>query len=60
MADETGEAGKVPLRVPSDSRLELDLRGAEITSDDGPRAYRAPDDGLGLTAIADRLAEVWR
>ena len=60
MADETGEAREAPLRAPFDRRLKLELQGTGITSDGGPLAYRALDDGLGPTAIADRFAAVWR
>jgi hypothetical protein len=60
MADKTGEIKGAPLRAPFDRRLKLELQGAKITSDGAPLAYRALDDGLGLTAIPDRFAEVWR
>jgi hypothetical protein len=52
MADATGGAKASPLRVAFDRRLQLEVRGARITSDGGPLASRELDDALGLTEIA--------
>ena len=47
MADATGEAKELPLRVTFDRRLKLEFQGARITSD-----------GVGLTeTAASALAE---
>ena len=58
MADATGEAKKLPLRVTFDRRLKLEFHGARVTSDGGLLAYRELDDAVGLTeTAASALAE---
>jgi hypothetical protein len=58
MADPTGEADKVALRLDFDRRLLLQFRGSAITADAGLLPYRELDDAVGLTeTAADTLAE---
>src|ERR1700694_3764319 len=58
MADPTGDAGSVGLRLDFDRRLMLQFRGSAITSDAGLLPYRELDDAMGLTDTgADTLAD---
>src|SRR3954454_13541717 len=58
MADATGEAKELPLRVAFDRRIKLGFHGARLSSDGGLLAYRELDDAFDLTttgvsALAD-------
>jgi hypothetical protein len=57
MANATGEAKELPLRVSLDRQLKLEFHGARITFDGGLLAYRELDDALGLTTLA--AGELW-
>src|ERR1700694_1004576 len=58
MADPTGDAGSVGLRLDFDRRLMLQFRGSAITSDAGLLPYRELGDAVGLTDTgADTLAD---
>ncbi len=52
-----GEACKEALQVDFDSRLKLEFRGAQVTSDAGLVAYRELDEAFGLTDMGKDLFE---
>ncbi len=53
-----GDGEKTPLRLQFNPKIQLEFRGATITSDAGLLPFRELDDTLGLTPIAsDYLQE---
>jgi len=54
-----GDGEKAPLRLMFNPKIQLEFRGAAITSDAGLLPIRELDDALGLTHIArDYLQEI--
>jgi hypothetical protein len=52
-----GDGEKAPLRLKFNPKIQLEFRGATITSDAGLLAFRGLDDTLDLTPIASEYLQ---